>query len=122
MTFSDMEIKELRRSTQINIHNTRSSIRTSEVCLRHLAVGESLHGGRIYTQTYTHTHTNTHRHTHTHTHTRTHTHTQSQSKQVSKFGWMLITISTYAKGKLILKCVGGRIFDISDISVSVLNA
>ena len=108
MTFSDMEIKELRRSTQINIHNTRSSIRTSEVCLRHLAVGESLHGGRIYTQTYTHTHT--------------HTHAQSQSKQVSKFGWMLITISTYAKGKLILKCVGGRIFDISDISVSVLNA
>ena len=76
----------------------------------------------INTDIHTHSHKHTQTHTDTHTHTHTHTQTQSQSKQVSKFGWMLITISTYAKGKLILKCVGGRIFDISDISVSVLNA
>ena len=30
MTFSDTEMKELGRSTQINIHNTRSLIRTSQ--------------------------------------------------------------------------------------------
>ena len=47
MTFSDTEMKELGRSTQINIHNTRSLIRTPEVCLGHLAVGIRLHGGRI---------------------------------------------------------------------------
>ena len=46
MTFSDTEMKELGRSTQISIHNTRSLIRISQVCLGHLAVGRSLHGGR----------------------------------------------------------------------------
>ena len=47
MTYSDTEMNELGRSTQINIHNTRSLIRTSQVCLRHLAVGGNLNGGRI---------------------------------------------------------------------------
>ena len=47
LTFSDTEMKELGTRTQIVIHNTRSLIRTSQVCLRHLAVGRSLHGGRI---------------------------------------------------------------------------
>ena len=47
MTFSDTEMKKLDRSTQINIHNTRSLIRTSQVCLGHVAVRRSLHGGRI---------------------------------------------------------------------------
>ena len=47
----DRQIKELGRSTQINIHNTRWLIRTSQVCLGHLAVGRALHGGRIYTHT-----------------------------------------------------------------------
>ena len=48
----------------VNIHNTSSLIRTSQVYLRHLAVGRIFHGGRIHT----HTHTHTHAHTHTHTH------------------------------------------------------
>ena len=65
LIFSDTEMKELGRSTQINIHNTRSLIRTSQVYLRHLAVGRSLHGGR-----YKHTHTHTHTHAHApHTYT-----------------------------------------------------
>ena len=47
MIDSEIEMKELGRSTQMNIHNTRSLIRTSQVCIGHLAVGRSLHGGRI---------------------------------------------------------------------------
>ena len=36
----------------MNMHNTRSLIHTSQACLWHLAVGRSLPGGRIYTQTH----------------------------------------------------------------------
>ena len=52
MTFWDTEMKGLSRSSQINIPNTRSLIRTPQVCVRHLAEGRSLHGGKIYTNTY----------------------------------------------------------------------
>ena len=54
-------MKELGRSTHINIHNTRSLTHTSQACLEHLAVGRSLHGGKykhIHTHTHTHTSTN----------------------------------------------------------------
>ena len=47
MIDSEIEMKELGRSTQMNIHNTRSFMRTSQACLGHLAVRRSLHGGRI---------------------------------------------------------------------------
>ena len=43
----EKEMMELGRSTQINIHNTRSLILTPQVCLRHLGDEISLHGGRI---------------------------------------------------------------------------
>ena len=46
MTFSDTEMKELGKSTQINIPNTRSLICSLRVCIRHLADRRSLHGGR----------------------------------------------------------------------------
>ena len=59
MKFSDMEMKELGRSTWNDTHNITSLIRTPQVCLRHLADGRSLHGGRV--QTHTHTYTHTHR-------------------------------------------------------------
>ena len=49
MTFSVTEIKELGRSTQINIYNTRSLILTPEEAL---TVEEYKH-----TPTHTHTHT-----------------------------------------------------------------
>ena len=68
MTFSDTEMKKLGGSTRINIRNTRSLIRTSQVYLGHLAVGRSLHGGR-YKHTLAHSHARTHMH---HTHTRDH--------------------------------------------------
>ena len=48
------DMKELGRSTQMNIHNIRSLIRTSQVCLGHLAVERSLHGEE-YKHTRTHT-------------------------------------------------------------------
>ena len=48
--------------------NITSLIRTSEVCLRRLAVGRSFHGGRVQTHNHTHTHTHTHIHTNTLTH------------------------------------------------------
>ena len=51
MTFLDTEMKELGRNTQQNIHNTRSLLRAPQVCLRHLADGRSLQGGKIYTYT-----------------------------------------------------------------------
>ena len=77
MTFSDMGMKKLGRNTQINIRNTRSLIRTSQVCLQHLAVGR------------THTHTHIHTHTHTHTHTHAHTHTHTSNKFHRYYSWWL---------------------------------
>ena len=81
-------MKKLGRSTQINIHNTRSLIRTPKVCLKHLAEGKSLHGG-------THTHTHTHTHTRTHTHTHTHIHLVSyypvNCKLIEKLSWISLT-------------------------------
>ena len=47
MTDLETEMKKLSRSTQNNISNTRSLIRTPQVCLRHLADGRSIHGRRI---------------------------------------------------------------------------
>ena len=40
----ETEMMELGRKTQINIHNTRSLIRTHQVSLRDLSDGRSLHG------------------------------------------------------------------------------
>ena len=51
MTFLDTEMKELGRNAQQNIHNTRSLIHAPQVCLRHLADGRNLQGGKIYTYT-----------------------------------------------------------------------
>ena len=45
MTFSDTEMKELGRSTQINKHKIIDPC--AQVCLAHLTVGRSLYGGRI---------------------------------------------------------------------------
>ena len=59
MKFSDMEMKELGRSTWNDTHNITSLIRTPQVCLRHLADGRSLHGGRVQTHTHIHAHTPT---------------------------------------------------------------
>ena len=47
MTFSDTEMKELRRGTSDNTHNTISLIGTPQVCTRPLADGRGLHGGRV---------------------------------------------------------------------------
>ena len=44
MTFLEMEMKELGRSTWDDTHNTRSLIRTRQLCLRHLEDGRSLYG------------------------------------------------------------------------------
>ena len=52
-------MKELGRGTAYNIHNATSLILTPQVCIRHLADGRSLHGGRAYTLTHTQTHTHT---------------------------------------------------------------
>ena len=57
MTFLKIEIKELGRSTWNDTHNITSLISTPQVCIRHLADGTGLHGGRV--QTHTHTYTNT---------------------------------------------------------------
>ena len=46
MTFSEMEMKEIDRSTWNDAHNITSLIRTPQVCLRHLADGRTLQGGR----------------------------------------------------------------------------
>ena len=54
-----MEMKELGRSTGDDTHNITLLICTLQKCLRHLADGRSLHGGRVE-NTHTHTHTNTH--------------------------------------------------------------
>ena len=45
----ETEMKELGRSSQININNTKSLILTLQVYLRHHAGGRSLHGGRTHT-------------------------------------------------------------------------
>ena len=74
MTFSDTEMKELGRSTQINIRNTRSLIRALNY------VSDILQKEEAFTvEEYKHTHTRAraHIHIHTHTHTCTHTHTQT---------------------------------------------
>ena len=47
MIDSEGEMKELGGSTQMTIHNSRSLIGTSQVCLGHLAVERRLHGGRL---------------------------------------------------------------------------
>ena len=82
MTFLDTEMKELGRSIQINTRNTRTLMRTPQVCLRQLAeaftVKEYKHA-QIHTQKHTHTHTHTHNHTHRHTNTRVLINTKLQS-------------------------------------------
>ena len=62
-------MQKLGRGTAYNTHNITSLIRTPQACIRHLADGRSLHGGRVYTDTDTDTHTHTHTHTSSHTHT-----------------------------------------------------
>ena len=47
MIFSDTEMKELGGGTAHNTHNTKLLIRTPQACIRHLADGRSLHGGRV---------------------------------------------------------------------------
>ena len=47
MTNLEMEMKKIVRSTWNNTHNITSLIRTPEVCLRRLAVGRYLLGGRV---------------------------------------------------------------------------
>ena len=76
MTFSDTEMKELGKSTQINIYNTRSLIRALKYVSDILQTEEAF-TMEEYTHTHTHTHAQTHTHTHTHTHTNTHTRTRT---------------------------------------------
>ena len=76
MTFSDTEMKELGKSTQINIYNTRSLIRALKYVSDILQTEEAF-TMEEYTHTYTHTHAQTHTHTHTHTHKHTHTRTRT---------------------------------------------
>ena len=60
MTFLEMEMKELGRSTQNNTHNTRSLIRTPQVSHRHRCRQKKpLQGRSINTHTHIHTHTHT---------------------------------------------------------------
>ena len=70
MAFSDTEMKELGKSTQINIHNTRSLIRALKY------VSDILQTEEAFT-------VEKHTHTHTHTHTRVHAH-YHQVKSVHK--------------------------------------
>ena len=51
MTYLEMEMKELGRSSSNNTHNIPSLIHTPQVYHRRLAVGRSPHGGRVYTHT-----------------------------------------------------------------------
>ena len=62
MAFSDTEIKELGRSTQINIRNTRSLIRALKYVSNILQTEEAF---TVEEYKPTHTHTDTHAHTHT---------------------------------------------------------
>ena len=59
MTFLKIEIKELGRSTWNDTHNITSLISTPQVCIRHLADGTGLHGGRVQTHTHIHKHVHT---------------------------------------------------------------
>ena len=54
MTFSDTEMKERGRSTQINIHNTRSLICAPQVCLKTFCRRKK---PSQWKNTHTHTHT-----------------------------------------------------------------
>ena len=56
-------MKELGRGTSYNTHNITSLIRTPQACIRYLADGRSLHGGRVQNTHTPHTHTHTHTHT-----------------------------------------------------------
>ena len=80
MTFSDTEMKELGKSTQIHIYNTRSLIRALKY------VSDILQTEEAFTmEEYTHTHTHTHAQTHTHTHTHTHKHTHTRTRTPNLF-------------------------------------
>ena len=70
MTFSDIEMKELGKSIQINIHNTRSLIRALKYVSDILQTEEAF-TMEEYTHTHIHTPMDTHTQTHTHTRTRT---------------------------------------------------
>ena len=65
MIFSDTDIKELVRSTQINIHNTRSLIHTLKYVSHILQTEKAFTVKNINA----HTHTQTHPHIHTNAHT-----------------------------------------------------
>ena len=73
-------MKKLGRGTAYNTHNITSLIRTPQACIRNLADGRSLHGGRLYRHTHTHTHTHTHAHAHEHEHEHANTHTIAVTK------------------------------------------
>ena len=72
----ETEMMELGRSIQINIHNTRSLIRTPQVCFDVLLTEEA-----FTVEEYKHTHTHTHTHTHARARAHTHTHTNTQNQQ-----------------------------------------
>ena len=54
-------MKELGTSTWNNTKNITSLICTPQVCHRRLAVGRSLHSGRVSTHAHARTHTHTNR-------------------------------------------------------------
>ena len=58
MTFSDMEMRELGRKHETNIHNTRSLICTHKYVLDIFQTEEA-----FTVEEYQHTHTHTHTHT-----------------------------------------------------------
>ena len=60
MIDSEIEMKELGRSTQMNIHNTRSLIRTSQACLGHLDILQSEEAFTVEEYKQTNKQTNTH--------------------------------------------------------------
>ena len=53
MTYLEVEIKELGKSTWNDTHNMTSSICTPQVCLRHVVDGRSLQVVRVKTQRHT---------------------------------------------------------------------
>ena len=57
----EMKMKELGTSTWNNTKNITSLICTPQVCHRRLAVGRSLHSGRVSTHAHARTHTHTNR-------------------------------------------------------------
>ena len=74
MTFSDKEMKGLGRSTEINIHNSRSL-----TCVHLKYVSNILQLEETLTVEEL-----AHAHTHTHTHTQTHTHTHTSQHPINK--------------------------------------